>query len=98
MSEIKLVWKEVSLEVSTAVSCEHIVQVVKHGDSMFFYLDVDRTEAERRFAGEIESRSPVQALVEPDFAEGYTIDFDDQFFLWINPGDSIQRMVDLLIN
>lgn len=98
MSKVNLVWSKNSLDPDYEGTPKHIMHVIKHGDTKFFYLDISRDEAERRFEIEMGARPDFQVMIEPEEAGGFTIDFDDQFVLWENPMNDLQKIADLFLN
>lgn len=92
--KVKLVWKT-SATVGKKV---HTAVVIIHGDTDYFYINVSRDEAQRRFDESMQSRTQVQAELEPTEAAAHIVPFDDEFVIWHNPGAALQKMSDMILS
>ena len=84
-------------------SFKNRMAVIRHNKTYYFYLNLPRSEAEARFLrGVVDSAdhafSDADALSKLDgqSAEGYEVDFDDEFFIWTNAAEQTGSLEALL--
>ena len=84
-------------------SYKNRMAVIRHNKTYYFYLNLQRSEAEARFmramadsADHALSGADSLSKLDGQSAEGYEVDFDNEFLIWANAAEQTGSLEDLL--